>query len=845
MRAAHHHPVQMALGLTLLALAVPAWWWVYHPVQPAVLDPALFLFFHNAVEIFAVVVAALVFVTGYRAVLSTRNGAVVLLGVGFLGVGLLDALHTMSYAGMPDAISANSPQKSIFFWLCARMLAAVSILLYVSLPRAPEVTTLRKRLAAMGMLCLVAGLATVGLLWPDRVPALFVTGQGLTPLKISLELAIIGVHLLTLLVIWLRRRQLVDECVLALGFAVALSIVSESFFTILGVVDKDVANLTGHLYKVAAYLYLFHATFNEALNRPLQRLGVQRLREQQVLNAAPDGVLWVNQTGQIFLVNPAMERLSGYSAHELVGQNVDIFLPQHLRARHAEAMRGYFRAPHARAMGSADLTLMHRNGEAIPVDISLGFWDDGLESHAIAYVHDLRERKGFEESLRHRALHDQLTELPNRWLFNLQLKQALALAKRNNRQVAVLMLDLDDFKTVNDSFGHAAGDALLVQVARRLQGVLRDDDTLARLGGDEFAILLGDLQHTDDALTVAEKLIATMAEVFDLKKQQVYSNASIGLAFYPADAQDGENIMRCADMAMYQAKRSARAIYACYSPKLEQQARENIQLHVRLKEAMGRGQLQLHYQPQFDASGERIVAAEALLRWRDAELGDVSPARFIPVAESTGLILALSEWVLETACRQIAAWQHAGTPVQVAVNFSAQQFRQGNVAEQVQAALQRSGAHAHLLEIEITESIAMEHPEAARKQLSALVALGCSVALDDFGTGYSSLAYLKSLPVSVLKIDRGFVKDLPGGTNDAKICRAIIALAHSLDMTLVAEGVETDAQFAFLHSHGCEAYQGWLFAKAMPAAELSLRLEAVRRPGTSVAPPQPCRTDSC
>ncbi len=823
---------QKPLGWALLAMAMPAWWWVYKPVQPTVLDPDLFLFLHNAVEIFAIVVAALVFVTGYRAALAVRNGAVVLLGVGFLGVGLLDGLHALSYAGMPNVISTNTPQKSMFFWLCARILAAVSILVYASLPQAPAVSTLRKRVAVGLVLALVAGLACVGLLWPDRLPALFVAGQGLTPLKVRLEWAIISVHLLTLWVLWRRRQKLAGEGVQVLAFAVALSAVSESFFTMLGVVDKDVANLMGHLYKVAAYLFLFYATFDEALNRPLQHLSAQRLRERQILNAAPDGLLLVNQAGDILLANPAMERLSGYSAHELVGQNVSIFLPEHVRMHHAEAMRGYFNAPLERAMGTSDLTLVNRNGEPIPVDISLGSWDDGHERHAIAYVHDLRERKTFEESLRHRAMHDQLTGLPNRWLFNLQLDQALGQAKRNGHHVAVLMLDLDDFKTVNDSFGHATGDELLLQVAQRLRGALRDDDTLARLGGDEFAILISNMLSTDEAATVAEKLLATMTQAFALHNQVVHSNVSIGLAFYPTDAQDSENIMRCADMAMYQAKRSARAVYACYASNLEQHARENLDLHVRLKEALSQGLIALHYQPKMDASGQRIVGAEALLRWHDAVLGDVSPARFIPIAESTGLILGLSAWVLETACRQIAAWQNAGTPLQVAVNFSAQQFRQGNVVAQVQAALEKSGAHGHLLEIEITESVAMEHPEAAREQLTALVALGCSVALDDFGTGYSSLGYLKSLPISVLKIDRTFVKDLPNDQSDGKICRAIIALAHSLDMRLVAEGVETNSQLELLRSYGCETYQGWLFFKAMPAAELSALLKHQHAMGT-------------
>lgn len=277
---------------------------------------------------------------------------------------------------------------------------------------------------------------------------------------------------------------------------------------------------------------------------------------------------------------------------------------------------------------------------------------------------------------------------------------------------------------------------------------------------------------------------------------------------------------------MYQAKQAGRGAYACYSQEMDQRVHEDMQLHTHLKEAIAQGLLQLHYQPQVDVESGAVVGAEALLRWHDAVLGDVSPARFIPVAEATGLILALSDWVLETACRQIAAWAQAGTPLRVAVNFSAQQFRQPDLPEKVRVALERTGAQAQWLDIEITESVAMTQPEQAREQLNALVALGCRVALDDFGTGYSSLAYLKALPVSKLKIDKSFMDGIPHDANDVAVSRAIIALAHSLGLTLVAEGVETDAQRAFLRQYGCETYQGWLFAKAMSAGDLTERLLA-------------------
>lgn len=817
----HSHPYQNVLGWTLLALAIPLLWWVSHPARQVVIEPMAFVFWHSAIELFAVVVAMLVFVTGYRAILSARKGAVVVLGVAFLGVGLLDFLHTMSYAGMPDAMTANSPQKSIFFWLAARILSATALLVYVSLPTVPEITQARKRLALALMLAVVGLVGYVGLYRQDDVPALFITGTGLTPLKIALEWMLVVMNLVTIAVLWRRRARLVNECVMALGFAAALSAVSELFFTMLGIVDKDGANVLGHAYKVAAYLYLFHATFNEALRRPLERLEVQSLRESVTLNAAPDGVLWVDATGRILMANPAIKKLTGYAVSELVGQNVDIFLPAHLRVRHAQSMRGYFTAPHSRAMGLMDLKLLRRDGQLLPVDISLGHWEDEGAGHAIAYIRDLTDRKKFEESLRHQATHDELTGLPNRWLFRLQLNQALSRAGRADQRVAVLFLDLDYFKTVNDSFGHATGDALLVQVGNRIRSILRENDTLARLGGDEFAILLTDLVDVDEAVSVATKLLTSLQASYRLQDQDVYSSGSLGLAFYPDDAKDSDTLLRYADMAMYQAKQSGRGAYACYSIDMDRRVHEDMRLHTGLKEAIAQGILTLHYQPQVDVKSGAIIGAEALLRWHDPELGDVPPARFIPVAEATGLILPLSDWVLDTACAQIAAWTQAGTPLRVAVNFSAHQFRQRTLPDMVRAALERTGAQAEWLDIEITESVAMTQPEQAREQLHALVALGCRVALDDFGTGYSSLAYLKALPVSKLKIDKSFMDGIPDDVGDATISRAIIALAHSLGMTLVAEGVETEAQLEFLRQHGCEVYQGWLFAKAMKAAELT------------------------
>jgi diguanylate cyclase (GGDEF)-like protein/PAS domain S-box-containing protein len=831
----HAHPYQSAFGLGLLLLALPLLWWASHPGRQLVQNANGFVFFHLAVEIFAVVVAMLIFVTGYRTILSIRKNAVVLLGTMFLGVGLLDFLHLLSYVGLPDAISPNTAHKSMFFWLAARLLGAGALLLYVWLQAVTEVSTTRKRFALAVMLLVVGILAFIGLLWPQQVPALFVPSVGMTPLKITLEWLIITIHLVTLGVLWQRRQALQRECFMALVFVAALSAVSALFFTRLGIVFQDAANAIGHLYKVVAYLYLFHATFSEALKRPLQRLEVQHLREKLILSVAPDGILWVDHTGKILLGNPAMQTLSGYTPEELVGRNVAMFLPEHLRVRHAESMRNHFMAPHARPMGLMNLNLMRRDGQLLPVDISLGHWEDDGARYAIAYIRDLTERKRFEDLLRHQATHDELTGLPNRWLFRLQLDQTLALAARSGRHLAVLFIDLDYFKTINDTFGHSAGDALLVEAGNRMRGVLREHDMLARQGGDEFAVLLADLASPEDAIGVANKLLSALQAVYCIKAQDVYSGASMGLAFYPDDAPNSETLLRYADMAMYQAKANGRGAYAFYAQDMDRSGHDKIQLHTRLKEAMARNELQLHYQPQVAVATGEIVGAEALLRWFDPVLGQVSPARFIPVAEATGLILPLSDWVLETACQQIAAWMQAGTPLRLAVNFSASKFRQRDLPEQVRQVLQRTGALAQWLDIEITESMAMAQPEQAREQLEALVAMGCHIALDDFGTGYSSLACLKQLPIHKLKIDKSFLDGIPDDARDAAISRAIIKLAKSLEMTLIAEGVETDAQLAFLRQHGCDAYQGWLFAKAMDAGSLTERLRMPKESPSAIA----------
>lgn len=553
--------------------------------------------------------------------------------------------------------------------------------------------------------------------------------------------------------------------------------------------------------------------------------------ERTAIDAAPDGVLMVDGRGIILKANPAMELLSGYCEAELVGRSVNMFLPDRVREKHAGLMAGYFVQPVTRPMGLVrQLQLLRSDGSSVPVDIALGHCSVAGEPAAVVFIRDMTEVRRLQDDMQYQATHDSLTGLANRWMFGQYFEQAIQRANRNGKPLALLLLDLDDFKGINDSYGHAAGDQVLSEVARRLRRALRAGDVLSRLGGDEFTVLLPELPSSMHAQQVADKLQQLLAPPCQLQGGEVKMGASIGLACYPADARDTETLMRYADMAMYAAKAKGRGQWAAYAPHMSQTLAEKSQLHDRLKQAMERGGLALHYQPQVDVARDCIVGCEALLRWNDPELGPIPPERFIPVAVSSGMIQALGDWVLEVACRQAAEWERMGLPVRISVNLSAQQFRHAELVDRLASLMTTHGTPSHLLELEITETEAMADPETAREVLLRLRELGVGIALDDFGTGYSSLSYLRFLPVSRLKIDREFIRHITSRQEDATLVRAVIALAHTLGLPVVAEGVESEGQLRFLRQHSCELYQGWLFSKAVPAETLTLLL----RDGQSV-----------
>lgn len=476
-----------------------------------------------------------------------------------------------------------------------------------------------------------------------------------------------------------------------------------------------------------------------------------------------------------------------------------------------------------------------RNGTTFPVEIRMGPIKIDGEEHLLSLVRDVSERKELEEHIQHLAFHDSLTHLPNRAMFNRQLQHAILQAQRHNKRLAVLFIDLDRFKNINDTLGHDAGDRLLQEMARRLSASLHGSDIVqrpagigmvARLGGDEFVILVEEVCDTGQVSEIANRLLATMVKEYLLEGQLIHMTASIGISVFPEDGHNEFSLMKHADIAMYRAKASGKNAFQFYSSQMDVHSAKLLALESGLRRAIERDELALHYQPKVDVHTGRVSGVEALVRWKHPELGLVSPAHFIPLAEETGLIIPLSKWVLQEACMQSIAWRKQGLPpVRIAVNLSPRQFTDDNLAEETAKTLRETGVDPALLEFEITESMMMYNTDKTIEVLSAFRRLGICIAIDDFGIGYSSLSHLKQFPINIIKMDRSFVKDIPADQADAAIADAIIAMGKRLGIRVVAEGVETHAQLVFLRERDCDEIQGYYFSKPLAANEFAHYLQ--------------------
>jgi diguanylate cyclase (GGDEF)-like protein len=689
------------VGFVLLIASIPLLIWQATPLHQLAISQDNFLVAHSIMELFAIVVAVMIFFTAYGEYDFRRSLRSVLLSFAALAVGLFDMLHMLAYIGMPDLYNPNSAQKSILFWLLGRAAIAAGLLLYVLLPEKNIVSQARRRTGLLITLVSVVLFSVMILRYINYLPPMFIKGQGLTPLKIFLEWSFFFIFSGTALLLYLRRHKIEDCDVQRLLLALLLMAVAELFFT-LYVRVSNTANLLGHVYKVAAYYYLYNAIFTDTVRRPFKQ---------------------------------------------------------------------------------------------------------------IEYL----------------LVHDTVTNLPNRRGLTERLDQELASARTSNRKFAIILINLDHFHSVNAIFGHEVGDMLLANVAKRIQTSVPSDAFSARFSNDEFCILL-EHEHVRYAERIARGVQQKISQGFLLGKDHVETGASIGVVVYPDDGYSSNALLSHANLALHEAKSHGRNGLSVFSSDLSNALERKVQLENGLKKALEQQEFTLLYQPKVDLRSRKIVGAEALLRWHSSDLGTISPMEFVPVAEETGQILAIGDWVMLEACLQIGRWYDQGLLVNgVAVNASTRQFRQRDFVEKIKNVMAITHVPPGLLEIEITESAIMDNIEAAAAMLEELARQGIRITIDDFGTGYSSLGYLKSFALHALKIDRSFIRDIPGDRDDEMLVRMIITLANNLGLTVIAEGVETGEQLTYLENSQCDQMQGFYFSKPVTAEEFEKILRADQR----------------
>nr|WP_235668307.1 EAL domain-containing protein [Pseudomonas coronafaciens] len=568
----------------------------------------------------------------------------------------------------------------------------------------------------------------------------------------------------------------------------------------------------------------FEGIFGVGRDISQQRRAEKDLRmAATVFEHSTSAILITDPAGYIVQANEAFTRVSGYEVAQVLDQ-----LPGMLTVETEQEaqMRHILKQLDGRGTWEGEIRLKRRNGEHYPawVGITAVVDDEGDLASYVCFFSDISERKASEDRIHRLAYYDALTHLPNRTLFQDRLHSALQQAERQQAWVLLMFLDLDRFKPINDSLGHAAGDRMLQEMATRLLACVDIDDTVARMGGDEFTLLLQPAITREAALNraihVAERILTSLVTPFVLEGREFFVTASIGIALSPQDGNELSQLMKNADTAMYHAKECGKNNFQFYQADMNATALERLELESDLRHALEQQEFTLYYQPQFSGDGKRLTGAEALLRWRHPRRGLVPPNDFIPVLEELGLVVEVGDWVLAEACRQLKHWHQARVRVpKVSVNISARQFSDGQLGKRIAGILEQTGLSPACLELELTESILMREVEEAMHILDGLKNLGLSIAVDDFGTGYSSLNYLKQFPIDVLKIDRTFVDGLPSGEQDAQIARAIIAMAHSLNLSVIAEGVETHEQLEFLRQHGCDEVQGYLFGRPMPPGQ--------------------------
>ncbi|MEO8060132.1 MAG: EAL domain-containing protein [Burkholderiales bacterium] len=819
-------------SLLLVLACLPMLWLAVWPVPlPERYAGLTFTQWHTLFEFASMLVCGAIATVAWNARALEVPRSVHVLGIACAGALLLDLAHTLSFPGMPDLVTPNSSTKTVALFLAGRLLVALALLGVAALPWRLDHEPGWVRWVPAVVAVYALGTCTWVLGFPESVPVLVNDGRSLSSLKQISEYLLVGVFLLAAMLFARRQGEAQHFDAGSLLCAAVLMAIGEMVFTLYTRLT-DLAIVAGHLYKVLGFWMIYRTIVADSIRMPYQRLAAsrQQLRQSEdelrtITDNIPALVAFVDNQQRYRFVNRNYERWLGMKPELMLGKT---------------AQEIYGAAPYARLQPCLEKAL---TGQTFDTDHrvsgvrgAVGRWfnimympkvsADGGVSGVYILGSDITDRKEAENRALFLAEHDELTTLPNRAAFQTAVSKALAYSAGDSSQFAVIFVDVDRFKVINDTLGHAAGDHLLQTLAARMKQVVRGKDLVARMGGDEMCLLLHDVRDANHASEIAERVLAALKVPVELRTGMLHHvTVSAGVAIFPQDGTDVETLLRHADIAMYRAKAAGRDGFALFGAHDGKPAEARLNLELELRKAIETGQLVLHYQPRVDVVSGRPLGMEALVRWQHPVRGLLSPAHFIDIAEETGLIVPMGAWVMHQAGLALRRLEYGGAPgLTMSINVSARQFRSPRLVDEVEDLLKNCGCAPHQIELELTESAVMEEPELAEATMRRLKSLGVRLAMDDFGTGYSSLGALKRFPVDCVKIDRSFVNDLPGDAGDAALTRAIIAMGHSLGLHVVAEGVERRDQLDFLRAEGCDEYQGYYFAKPMPEALITTLL---------------------
>ncbi|MES2993009.1 MAG: EAL domain-containing protein [Pseudomonadota bacterium] len=816
------------LALSVSPVRLPDTWAGLHFAQ-----------WHTLLELGSMLVCGAIAAVAWNARELEVPRSVHVLGSACAGALVLDLAHTLSFPGMPDLAGVNDATRADALFMAGRLLIATAMLAVAALPWRADDEPRWARHAPLAVAVYVLAVMAWIFGWPDTMPALVIEGESLTFLKHAVEGALVGVFLTAALLLMRRSSAATPPPfdVPSLLCAAALMAIGEAVLTLFTRLS-DLALMVGHVYKVAGFWLVYRTIVADSIRSPYQRLldSRSRLRHSEeelrtITDNIPAMVAFVDNDQRYQFVNRNYQRWLGLAPETMIGRTaLEIFGADHygtLRPHLERALAGQTFAVDHRVTGSEQARGRWYNIMYMPKVRA-----DGGVSGVYILTSDVTDVMLAERRALFLAEHDELTTLPNRATFQFAVGKALEQSTRDTSQFAVIFVDVDRFKVINDTLGHAAGDHLLQELASRMKHVVRGRDLVARMGGDEMCLLLHDVRDASHAAEIAERILGALRVPVELRSGiQHHVTVSAGIAVFPQDGTDVETLLRHADIAMYRAKAAGRDGFALFGAHDGGPAEARLNLELELRTAIDLEQLVLHYQPRVDVITGRPAGMEALVRWQHPERGLLAPGHFIDIAEETGLIVPMGAWVMRQAGAALRRIHASGaTGLTMSVNVSARQFKNPRLVDEVAEMLAIAGCAPHQIELELTESAVMDQPDAAEATMCRLKAIGVRLAMDDFGTGYSSLAALKRFPVDCVKIDRSFVNDIPADRDDAALTRAIIAMGHSLGLHVVAEGVERRDQLDFLRREGCDEYQGYLFGKPMAEPALAALLAQSMRP---------------